>query len=172
MGFQTLQNHCWTLLECHINGKPALDPKRPYPTLTDLAALTLVDGELVGTTDTVEAQRRAKRAQEGLQKGLKKYASANPNIRKQFKDIVDKLVRAKSGGTTSSEAPKGAAKTKHEPREQLYDPLEGIVQRLYKALYNYSRYCNCNVTTGLNGSTGHHAARLSVRPETVVPSKG
>ncbi|KFY31885.1 hypothetical protein V493_00711 [Pseudogymnoascus sp. VKM F-4281 (FW-2241)] len=166
-------DHLEVACTCHINGKPAPDRRCPYPTLTTaLAALRLKDGELVSTTDTTEARRRAKKTQDGLQNGLKKYASATPNIRKPLKDMVDKLLRANSGGTTSTEALKGTGITKHKPREQLYDPPEGIVQRLYKALYDHSRYCNCDVTTGLNCSTRYHAARLSVRPETVVPNRG
>ncbi len=83
---------------------------------------------------------------------------------------MDKLVKGRE--TTNSEAPKDAAKTKHEPRERLYEPPDGVVQRLYKALYDHSRYCNCNVNAGSNDFTGHHAVRLSVGPETVVPNRG
>lgn len=134
--------------------------------------MRLADGELVGTTDTVDAQRRAKRTQTNLRKGLKKYASTNADTRRRFKVIVDKLVKSESRVTTGLETATGPRQRQETPREQLYDPPEGVVQCLYKALCYHSRLCTCSLHAELKSSNGHHAARLSVSHEAVVSNKG
>jgi hypothetical protein len=70
------------------------------------------------------------------------------------------------------EMPNSAAK-QLSPQEAIYDPPSDVVQRLYKALYDHTKFCNCDIKTRSKGRTRiYHAARLSMRPETVVPKKG